>query len=72
MTVVQKRLQQLQSAAKSVESFAAKHPRALTASVVGALSCFAVTAFGIGSDIDVERLATDAVVKTLGRFDIGI
>lgn len=24
-----------------------------------------VTAFGIGSDVDVERLATDAVVKTL-------
>lgn len=26
-----------------------------------------VTAFGIGSDVDVERLATDAVVKTLGE-----
>ncbi|OWQ90226.1 peptidase M23 [Roseateles aquatilis] len=29
------------------EAFAAKHPRALTGTVVGVLSCFAVTAFGI-------------------------
>ena len=47
MTAVQKRLHQLQTALKGAESFAARHPRALTASVVGALSCFAVTAFGI-------------------------
>ena len=47
VTAIQKRIQQLQTALKSAEAFAAKHPRALTSSVVGALSCFAVTAFGI-------------------------
>ena len=47
MTPFQQRLQQVQNHLQRVEAFAARHPRALTASVVGALSCFAVTAFGI-------------------------
>ncbi len=47
MTVVQQRLEQVKTVLRSAESFAARHPRALTSSVVGLLSCFAVTAFGI-------------------------
>ncbi|MDM4766438.1 M23 family metallopeptidase [Pelomonas sp. SE-A7] len=40
-------IEELQKAGRQAEAFAAKHPRALTGAVVGALSCFAVTAFGI-------------------------
>ena len=51
MTVFQQRIQQqlkqLQAGVQRAEAFAARHPRALTATVVGTLSCFAVTAFGI-------------------------
>ncbi len=47
VTVVQRHLQQFKNALSSAESFAARHPRTLTASVVSLLSCFAVTAFGI-------------------------
>jgi len=47
VTAVQRHLQQIKTAVSSAEAFAARHPRALTASVVGLLSCFAVTAFGI-------------------------
>lgn len=39
--------QRVQRSLARAEGFAARHPRALTGTVVGALSCFAVTAFGI-------------------------
>ena len=66
MTAVQKRLQQLRTAINSAEAFAAKHPRALTASVVGALSCFAVTAFGIAPLApDAAALPKRTLVETL-------
>ncbi|MBO9686939.1 M23 family metallopeptidase [Roseateles chitosanitabidus] len=39
--------QRVQRSLARAEAFAAKHPRALTGTVVGTLSCFAVTAFGI-------------------------
>ena len=39
--------QRVQRTLARAESFAAKHPRTLTGTVVGALSCFAVTAFGV-------------------------
>lgn len=71
MTAVQKRLHQLQTALKGAESFAARHPRALTASVVGALSCFAVTAFGIAPMApDAAELPRRTVVQTLATPDI--
>jgi len=66
VTAVQKRLQQLRTAINSAEAFAAKHPRALTASVVGALSCFAVTAFGIAPLApDAAALPKRTLVETL-------
>ncbi len=40
-------MEELQKAGRQAEAFAAKHPRALTGGVVGVLSCFAITAFGI-------------------------
>ena len=71
MTVVQKRLQQLQSALKSAETFAARHPRALTASVVSALSCFAVTAFGIAPMApDAAELPRRTLVESVATADI--
>lgn len=71
MTAVQKRLHQVQAALKGAESFAARHPRALTASVVGALSCFAVTAFGIAPMApDAAELPRRTVVQTLATPDI--
>ena len=39
--------QRVQRTLARAESFAAKHPRTLTGTVVGVLSCFAVTAFGV-------------------------
>ncbi|PZP35761.1 MAG: peptidase M23 [Roseateles depolymerans] len=69
--VLQKQLQQLQSTLKSAEAFAARHPRALTASVVGALSCFAVTAFGIAPLApDAAELPKRVLVETLPATDI--
>jgi len=68
---VQNRLQQLQASLKRAEAFAARHPRALTASVVGALSCFAVTAFGIAPLApDASELPKRTVVETLAAPDI--
>ncbi len=40
-------IEELLKAGRLAEAFAAKHPRALTGSVVGVLSTFAITAFGI-------------------------
>ncbi|WP_415661291.1 peptidoglycan DD-metalloendopeptidase family protein [Roseateles sp.] len=72
MTAVQKRLDQLRAALKSAENFAARHPRALTASVVGALSCFAVTAFGIAPLApDAAELPRRTLVQALPGPDIG-
>lgn len=66
VTEVQKRLHQLQTVLKSAETFAARHPRALTASVVGVLSCFAVTAFGIAPMApDAAELPRRTLVETL-------
>ncbi|MCE4537571.1 M23 family metallopeptidase [Pelomonas sp. P7] len=71
MTVVQKRLHQLRTAVKTAEAFAAKHPRSLTVAVVGALSCFAVTAFGIAPLApDAAELPRRTVVETLPAPDI--
>jgi len=71
VNAVEKRLHQLRTALKSAESFAAKHPRALTASVVGALSCFAVTAFGIAPLApDAAELPKRTLVETLAAPDI--
>ena len=71
MTAVQKRLQQLQAAVQRAEAFAARHPRALTASVVGALSCFAVTAFGIAPLApDAAELPRRTLVETVPTADI--
>ena len=71
VTAVQKRLQQLQTALKCAETFAARHPRALTASVVSALSCFAVTAFGIAPMApDAAELPRRTLVETLAAPDI--
>ncbi|MFT7775170.1 peptidoglycan DD-metalloendopeptidase family protein [Roseateles sp.] len=71
MTAVQKRLHQLQTALKSAETFAARHPRALTATVVGTLSCFAVTAFGIAPLApDAAELPRRTLVETVPMADI--
>jgi murein DD-endopeptidase MepM/ murein hydrolase activator NlpD len=68
---VQQRLQQIQTTAQRVEAFAARHPKALTASVVSLLSCFAVTAFGIAPLApDAAELPTRVVVETLTTPDI--
>ncbi|MFG6488894.1 peptidoglycan DD-metalloendopeptidase family protein [Roseateles sp. BYS78W] len=66
MTAVQKRLQQVKTVINSAEAFAARHPRTLTASVVGLLSCFAVTAFGIAPLApDAATLPKRTLVETL-------
>lgn len=71
MTAVESRLKQVQTALKSAESFAARHPRALTGSVVAALSCFAVTAFGIAPLApDAAELPKRTIVETLPAPDI--
>lgn len=71
MTAVERRLQQVIAALKGAERFAARHPRALTASVVGALSCFAVTAFGIAPLApDAAELPKRTIVETLATPDI--
>ncbi|MFG6465356.1 M23 family metallopeptidase [Roseateles sp. BYS87W] len=71
MTVFQQRLQHLQARLQRVEAFAARHPRALTASVVGALSCFAVTAFGIAPLApDAAELPKRTVVETVAAPSI--
>ncbi|HEY8879455.1 MAG TPA: M23 family peptidase, partial [Roseateles sp.] len=68
---VQYRLQQLQAGLQRAEAFAAKHPRALTASVVGALSCFAVTAFGIAPLApDAAELPKRTLVESIATPDI--
>ncbi|MDR7269073.1 murein DD-endopeptidase MepM/ murein hydrolase activator NlpD [Pelomonas saccharophila] len=68
---VQNRLQQLQASLQRAEAFAAKHPRALTASVVGALSCFAVTAFGIAPLApDAAQLPKRTLVEAIATPDI--
>lgn len=66
MTVFQHRLQQIQAGLQRAEAFAARHPRALTASVVSLLSCFAVTAFGIAPLApDAAELPKRTVVQPL-------
>jgi murein DD-endopeptidase MepM/ murein hydrolase activator NlpD len=66
VTVVQRHLQQIKTALGSAEAFAARHPRALTASVVSVLSCFAVTAFGIAPLApDAAALPKRTLVETL-------
>jgi len=71
VTAVQKRLHQLQTALKNAETFAARHPRALTATVVGTLSCFAVTAFGIAPLApDAAELPRRTLVETVATADI--
>jgi len=68
---VQNRLQQVQTSLKRAEAFAARHPRALTASVVGLLSCFAVTAFGIAPLApDASELPKRTLVETVATPDI--
>jgi len=68
---VQNRLQQLQASLQYAEAFAARHPRALTATVVGMLSCFAVTAFGIAPLApDAAELPKRTLVENLATPDI--
>jgi murein DD-endopeptidase MepM/ murein hydrolase activator NlpD len=65
------RLQQVQACLQRAEAFAARHPRALTASVVGMLSCFAVTAFGIAPNApDAAALPKRTIVETLATPSI--
>ena len=75
MTVFQQRIQQhlkqLQAGVQRAEAFAARHPRALTATVVGTLSCFAVTAFGIAPLApDAADLPKRTVVQTVAAPSI--
>jgi len=68
---VQIRLQQVQASLQRVEAFAARHPRALTASVVSLLSCFAVTAFGIAPIApDASALPKRTLVESVATPDI--
>lgn len=68
---IQKRIHQLQTALRGAESFAAKHPRALTATVVGLLGSFAVTAFGIAPLApDAADLPKRVLVESLPVTDI--
>ena len=68
---VKNRLQQVQASLQRAEAFAARHPRALTASVVGLLSCFAVTAFGIAPLApDAAELPKRTLVETLATPSI--
>ena len=68
---LQKRIHQLQTALRGAESFAAKHPRALTATVVGLLGSFAVTAFGIAPLApDAADLPKRVLVESLPVTDI--
>jgi murein DD-endopeptidase MepM/ murein hydrolase activator NlpD len=68
---VQNRLQQVQASLQRAEAFAARHPRALTATVVGLLSCFAVTAFGIAPLApDAAALPKRTLVETLAAPDV--
>lgn len=68
---VQNRLQQVQAGLQRVEAFAARHPRALTSSVVGLLSCFAVTAFGIAPMApDAAELPKRTLVESVATPDI--
>lgn len=81
-TVERKRAQQLLTQA---EAFVARHPRALTASVVSLLSGFAITAFGIAplapdaSDLPqreiqevVQPASLDEQLAQLAAFDPGL
>ena len=68
---LQNRLQQVQASLQCAEAFAARHPRALTATVVGLLSCFAVTAFGIAPLApDAAELPKRTLVETLVTPDV--
>jgi len=68
---VQNRVKQVQASLQRAEAFAARHPRALTASVVGALSCFAVTAFGIAPLApDAAELPKRTLVEAVATPDI--
>lgn len=71
MTEAKIRLQQLSLWLTRAEAFAARHPRALTASVVGTLSCFAVTAFGIAPLApDASELPRRVLVESLASPDV--
>jgi len=67
------RIESVKATLTHVEAFAARHPRALTGAVVGLLSCFAVTAFGIAplapdaSDLP-QRTVTE-LVQPDGNLD---
>ncbi len=68
---VKNRLKQVQASLQHAEAFAARHPRALTATVVGLLSCFAVTAFGIAPLApDAAELPKRTLVETLATPDV--
>ncbi len=71
MTPAVTRRQQLQDAIRRVEAFAARHPRALTATVVSLLSGFAVTAFGIAPLApDASELPKRLLIESLPSLDI--
>jgi len=68
---VKNRLKQVQASLQHAEAFAARHPRALTTTVVGLLSCFAVTAFGIAPLApDAAELPKRTLVETLATPDV--
>lgn len=68
---VQNRIQQVQASLKHAEAFVARHPRTLTATVVGLLSCFAVTAFGIAPLApDAAALPKRTLVESVATPDI--
>ncbi|TDP62723.1 M23 family metallopeptidase [Roseateles toxinivorans] len=58
-------------AAQRTETFAAKHPRALTGTVVGLLSGFAVTAFGIAPlSPDAADLPRQVITESVVNIDL--
>ncbi len=53
------------------EAFAARHPRALTGSLVGLLSCFAVTAFGVAPLApDAQDLPQTTIAEAVRSHDL--
>ncbi|WP_419964622.1 peptidoglycan DD-metalloendopeptidase family protein [Roseateles rivi] len=61
----------IRQALQRAEGFAARHPHALTGSVLGALSAFAITAFGIAPYApDATELPRSEVVQTVALGDL--
>lgn len=57
--------------ARRAETFAAQHPRALTGTLVGVLSCFAVTAFGIAPLApNAEDLPRRVITESVATLDL--